>query len=86
MQTQWKSNIDPVIASPLWQGQQLDKIALINGSTIVNHGLGRKLQGWFLVSIDAAATIYDSQTINPTPALTLVLVSNAAVNVSLWVY
>lgn len=86
MQTQWKSDIDPVIASPLWQGLQLSNVVLTSGVNTINHTLGRALQGWFLVGIQGAAVIYDLQSTNPSISTTLMLNSNAAVTISLWVY
>jgi hypothetical protein len=61
-------------------------VALANGTTVVNHLLGRKLIGWRIIGINGAATIYDQQASNQTPALTLVLVSNAAVIANLEVF
>ena len=86
LETQWKSQLDPVLSNQLLQGQLLANIALANGTTIVNHKLGRKLIGWFIVGIDGAATVYDNQASNQTPQITLSLTSNAAVNVNLWVF
>jgi hypothetical protein len=86
MQHQWKSDIDPVLSNPLLQGQLLTQVSLKDGTTVVNHGLGRKLVGWFLVGITGAATVYDKQASNQTPQLTLSLVSSAAVTVNLWVF
>ena len=84
--TRWKSILDPLLQVTLTQGQQLDDVKLIMGTTTINHNLGRKLQGWFTVSKNAAADIYDSQMTNPTPDKTLQLVSSAPVTISLWVY
>jgi hypothetical protein len=87
MQTKWKSQIDPVLGNQLLQGQLLSGVVLNSGTpTVVNHGLGRKLVGWFVVGIDAAATIYDSQASNQTPQTTLILNSNAVCTVNLWVF
>lgn len=86
MQTKWASQLNPVISCPLVQGRLIQGQKLINGVTVVNHGLGRDLIGWFLVGINAAATIYDNQASNSTPDLTLSLTSNAAVTCSLWVF
>lgn len=83
MQTTWAQQLNPVIANALVQGQQLNNIQLINGVTVVNHKLGRKMQGWIVVDMDAASIIYRSQPFN---ALTLTLTSNAAVSISLWVF
>lgn len=84
--TQWKSQIDPLLSNLITQGRLLPSTPLILGSTIVNHGLQRKLIGWIVVGIDAAATIYDNQASNQTPQLTLSLTSDAACNVNLWVF
>lgn len=86
MQTKWATELNPLIANPLTQGQLLTGQVLINGVTVVNHGLGRKLQGWFIVGINAAATVYDTQATNQMPQLTLNLTSNAAATVSIWVF
>lgn len=82
LQTQWASQLNPLLSNPLFQGNLIRNVALINGTTIVNHRLGRALVGWFLVDINGAATIYSSSH----DALTLSLISNAAVNVSLYVF
>lgn len=86
MQTTWATQLDPIIANPLLQGQMLSNIALINGSNVVNHKLGRKLVGWFIVGINGAAQVYDTQVSNQTPQLTLNLTSNANVTCNLWVF
>lgn len=81
--TRWKSILDPIIAQPLNSSNFLQNVVLIDGVTIVNHGLGRKPQGWILADVNGAATIYRSQPFN---ASTLVLTSNAAVTVNLVVF
>lgn len=86
MQTTWAQQLDPVISNEIVNGQLLQNQSLINGVTVVNHKLGRKLVGWFIVGINGAASVYDSQATNQTPQLTLVLNSNAAVSVNLWVF
>lgn len=86
MMTTWAQALNPVIANELLQGQLLTNIALISGTTQVNHKLGRKLVGWFVVGINAPATIYDNQATNQTPQLTLSLTSNAVCTANLWVF
>jgi hypothetical protein len=86
MQQQWASILNPLLSKQVTQGQLLQNIALNSGSTSVNHLLGRPLVGWFIVGINAAATVYDSQAGNPTPALTLILNSNAACTCNIWVF
>lgn len=75
----WSSMIDPVIANPIVNGLILKSIPLKAGSNVINHKLGRKLQGWYTVRIrNNAVTLYDTQDSNQTPNLTLNL--NASVD------
>lgn len=82
----WGAILDPVVANPIINGLQLQNISLINGLNEVNHKLGRKLQGWIITSINGIAMIYDAQASNQRPDLTLSLVSDNDVTISLWVY
>lgn len=86
-QTQWPQEIDPVLSNPLVNGRLITGQKLINGTTPVNHGLGRKLQGWMIVDLDTGLTQMPHRT-NPDvmPELILNLVSNAACIVALWVF
>jgi len=86
MQTTWAQQLNPVISNELLQGQLLTNISLINGNNVVNHKLGRKLIGWFIVGINAPATIYDTQSTNQSPQLTLDLVSSADCLCNMWVF
>lgn len=83
LQTGWAQSLNPVIDNPLNHSVLLKNISLINGATVVNHLLGRMMQGWILCDVNAAATIYRSASMN---ALTLTLTSNAACTVNLYVF
>lgn len=83
MQTEWASQLNPLLDMPFSSGLLLTGVHLINGVTTINHKLARKLQGYIITDIDSAATIFRSQ---PKNALTLTLTSNAATNVSLFVF
>lgn len=85
-QDRWAAQLEPMLANPSNNSLILKKVALINGTTTINHLLGRKLQGWKIVRQRAAASIYDVQDSNQTPELTLKLVSNAAVTVDIEVF
>lgn len=85
-QNRWAGQLNPLLATPITQGFMLSGISLSNGTTIVNHKLGRNLIGWFTVGINGAATIFDNQANNQTPDLTLSLTSNAAVITNIWVF
>lgn len=86
IQSNWASLLNPLLDLPINQGRLLENVQLDNGSNTVNHKLGRKLTGWFIVRQRAAASVYDTQDTNPTPAVTLKLTSNASVKVDIFVF
>lgn len=86
LQTTWAALIDPIIGRKQNQSNILDGEILINGTTVVNHKLGKKLSGYKIILQNAKASIYDTQSTNQSPELTLVLVSDAAVTVSIEVF
>lgn len=85
MQTKWKSQIDPILGNPLNNMSLLQNVALANGTNIINHKLGRTMQGWVIADIQGVASIYRPSTA-PFNDLTLTLVSSAAVTVNLGVF
>lgn len=86
MQTKWAAQLNPLLELPLNDSALLPNVNLINGTTQVNHRLGRKPLGWIIIRQRASAIIYDTQDSNQHPELTLSLVSNAAVVVDLIVF
>ncbi len=82
----WAATLNPLLANPLVNGQILPGILLATGTNVINHRLGRKLQGYFIILKSANVTTYDSQAMNQTPDVTLHLVSSGAVMVSLYVF
>ena len=86
VETKWKSILDPIASNPILAGRQLSNVSLVSGNNVINHGLGRNLQGYFVVMNSAAVTFYDKQSTNNMPQLTLELVASGATTVSLWVY
>lgn len=83
LQSAWASIIDPFLKNPIFKGNILKSVALINGVTIINHLLSREQQGYIITDQNAAASIYRSAAFNDK---TLTLASNAAVVVNLYVY
>lgn len=83
--SKWKAELDPVLQNLLIQGQLLQNVQLLNGSTPIDHKLGREPIGWFLVSPQGAATVYQN-AYQPNPELTLTLTSNAAITSAIWVF
>jgi len=81
-----KNVVDPLSANPVLNGLILTNQVLVSGDNTINHTLGRTLQGWTIVRQRSAASLYDKQDSNPTPALTLVLNASAGVSVDLYVF
>lgn len=79
MSNQWAAILDPVVNNPTVNTLVLKNQSLIAGSNVIDHRLGRKLQGWYVSRLRASATIYDTQDSNQMPDLTLVLVASAPV-------
>lgn len=86
LQTNWATLLNPLLKSPMLLGQVLKSEQLATGVNIINHKLGRKLQGWSIVRQRGSASIYDQQDTNSSPQLTLALVSSAAVSVDIYVF
>lgn len=83
LQSSWAATLDPFLANPFLQGILLPNITLINGVTVINHMLGRNLQGWVLTDLTAAATIYRSAALNDK---TLTLTSNLQTRCSIYAF
>jgi hypothetical protein len=81
--TKWKTLIDTLLGNPLNSVQILEGVELASGNTVINHKLGRLQQGWYLLDVNGAATIYRSAALN---SKTLTLNSSAAVTVNIGVY
>jgi len=73
LQTNWTSQLNPVLANPMTNIKVLKGIILVTGTNVINTLLGQTLQGWFITDIDAAITLYRSA---PFSNLTLTLISS----------
>lgn len=86
LQTSWSSQLNPLLGLPQSKGVILKNVSLTIGDNTIDHRLGRDLQGWQLIRVRAAATVYDKQDSNQLKALTLILNSSANVVVDLFVF
>lgn len=88
LQTQWTSQLNPLLSQKLTQGNYLTGITIdpSTGPNSINHGLGRPLIGWILTRLRAQATVWDLQDANIHPELTLTLNATATVTVDIYVY
>lgn len=82
----WAASLNPVLSNPLVDGNLLQGVVLASGNNVINHGLGRKLQGYIVVLKSANVTIYDTQSTNPHPELTLILVASGAATISVYCF
>ncbi len=78
--------LDPILTNALVYGRLIENVNLVSGSNTIDHGLGRVLQGWIIVRKRSDAAIYDNQDNNSQPGVSLILVSDAAVSVNLYVF
>jgi len=83
VQTTWAAILNPIVNSPTNQMNLLKAIPVTTGVNVINHLLGRKMQGWQILDIDASATYYRSAPLNN---LTLTLTFSAPANITLGVF
>lgn len=88
--TQWASVLNPLLANPLSSASILKDIKLTTGVNVINHKLGRTMQGWSVVDITptppnttAAVTYYRSAPLND---LTLTLTVSGPATVAIEVF
>lgn len=82
----WAATLNPILGNPLVNGNILTGIVLKSGVNTINHGLGRKLQGYVVILNSSASTFHDNQSTNQYPDLTLVLNASGTATVSLYVF
>lgn len=70
----WASSLNPVLANPLNNISVLTNISFRVGVNILDHGLGRMMNGWFVIDPQGSGTLFRSQPLNK---LTLTLTSDA---------
>lgn len=78
--------LNPLLQNVLAVGNLVQGVSLAIGSNTINHGLGQALTGWMITRLNGGASIYDTQSTNPQPAQTLILVSDAAVVVDVYCF
>jgi hypothetical protein len=81
LQTQWASQLNPLLVKVLLKGVQLDT-TLTTGSNVINHRLGRKPVGWIIVDTNAAVAVYRTSWDD----LTITLNSSANASASIYIY
>jgi hypothetical protein len=79
----WKSQLDPVIANLLLNGQQINDVDLSTSDTVIPHNLGQVPQGWLLADQNTNATVFRTQ---PMTNSSITLQATSACTVNLWIY
>ncbi len=83
LQTAWASQLNPLLANPVLQGVLQKNVVLNPGLNVINHKLGRNLQGYLITGMhNLYSQIFD--TTSTTPNLTLNL--NSSVSTSIDIY
>ena len=82
----WAATLNPVLQNPLLNGRLIQNVSVVSGQNVINHGLGRKLQGYIVVLNDSNVTFYDDQATNQRPELTLLLQASGAAIITLYVF
>lgn len=82
----WAQTLNPLLANPAVNGRILSNVAVVSGANTINHGLGRKLQGYVVIMNNSAVTFYDSQSVNQMPEINLILNASGPAIISLYVF
>lgn len=85
LQSQWASQIDPVIGLPLVKGTTLKNVKLVTGDNTINHLLQRPIQGYLVTNMQGAFSQIFSKP-SAMPDLTMILNSSANTTVTLYVF
>lgn len=78
--------VKPLVDNVLLNHVLIKDVMLDVGDNVIDHKLGRQLQGYLVVKKSDNSNIYDKQTTNKTQTKTLVLNSSASVLISLIVF
>ena len=77
----------PVSNASIIDGKIIKDVELASGTTkVLSHQLGRNLNGWIVVSKNAAQHVYDVQSSNDNLDKFLYLTASGTVTVNLWVF
>lgn len=82
LQSKWAATLDPIVDNKATAPVILEGV-ILSSSSVVNHTLGRKLQGWHVIRQRGSGTIYDRQDINLSPEKTLLLSASSGMSVDI---
>lgn len=80
----WKSQLDPVLANILSNGQLIQGIILAANTPLnINHSLGQLPNGWFPTDQTGFANLKRTQPFNTK---TITLEASANTTISIWIF
>lgn len=79
----WAAELNPVLANPMTNMAILKNVVLASGNNTIPHLLQQNQQGWVILDIQGAATIYRNGAFNDTY---LYLHSSAGVTCNIGVF
>lgn len=84
LQTQWAEQLNPILANPIMQGLAITGI-ILNATTpkLINTGLGRIPQGWFLIDNMASCNVWRTEPFN---SRNITLSASADTTISIWIF
>lgn len=82
--TKWSSILNPILALPILNGNQVDDVKLVaNVPQAINHLLGRLPQGWFITDNNANTTVWRTADFTQ---FTITLEATANTTISFWIF
>lgn len=82
IQANTRSATQAARSNPINSGTVLSSVSLSSGDNQIPHKLGKSLQGWFIVDVNAASSIYKKSSNDKT----ITLNSSVACVVNLFVF
>jgi len=81
-----KAALNPVLDLPFSAGVHKTRVALTTSDTLVDHGLGRNMVGYFVTKQDADTSVFVSSTTNDFPDRQVILKAGATTTVDLFFF
>ena len=81
-----KAALNPVLDLPFSAGVHKKDVAITTSDTLVDHGLGRNMVGYFVTKQDADTSIFVSSTSNDIPQFQVILKSGATVTADIFFF
>jgi hypothetical protein len=85
IQSNVSESMDSITMFSLLTGNFID-VTVKTTDTYIEHGLGRKYNGWLVCDKDASAIIFRSSTSNPRPESQLILKSSAQTVARIYIF